>query len=147
MKIEVDIIPSKINKNSSKLKVKKRSKKLDIHVITKEIEHENIDVINFKCHECNFTRECLSDLTIHLGKIHPKIVYFCGKCDYMGATSLNVKDHYRSMHRGVLYPCQKCDYSSKRPGRIFRIVATLDLNIVRMFARHSIYLMNHMYKG
>jgi len=116
VKIEVDILPTKLNEKSSKIKVKKSSKKLNIKVITKEIEHENIDIINFKCHECNFTGDNLSDLKSHLVKVHPKMVYMCDKCNYVGATSSNVRDHYRSMHRGILYSCQNCDYSSKRPG-------------------------------
>ena len=103
-------------------------------MITKEIEHENIDIINFKCHECNFTGDNLSDLKSHLVKVHPKMVYMCDKCNYVGATSSNVRDHYRSMHRGILYSCQNCEYSSKRPGTvlvIFSVEAILGLLFVR----------------
>ena len=72
---------------------------------------EEVDDLNFKCTECNYSSANKNSLRHHIEKNHEGLRYPCAVCNHQAASLSNLYDHQAVKHKiNPKFRCKICDY-------------------------------------
>ena len=85
------------------------------NTLKRHIRVHHLNLIKYRCKECDYSTKFLQALNAHTSAIHEQVSHHCSFCDFKAAYKTNVQKHIKIVHENASkLQCPWCEFQSAK---------------------------------